>query len=533
MNLHLTEEQKMLLETARKLFREESNTSRVRQSEVTGFDPKLWGRLVELGLHSMLVDEEKGGSGFNMLDGVIVAEESGRRIAPIPLAETLVTGLLLSMFSSNNALKAQKQFLEGEIFTIALPPRLNGQDLPIPFGTVAQHVIHLEDDKVLLKTQRPQPDSATKNLGAMPLSKENRSKELREPGSGLLIAQGPEAKKAFLVAIEKWKLLTASILVGVGKEALEMASSYSKERFQFGRPIGSYQGIAHPLADALTAVDGAKLLVWRAVWSMGLQSAETAANISMAYWWSAESISNATTKALQTFGGYGVSLEYDIQLYYRRGMAWPLVYGPPHEELLVLANRLWNNEKIEFPPEIGIEIEFGYGNSALQFANQAREFFKKNLTAELKAHAHHSVAGFDKKFNQQLAKAGFLFPHWPEKFGGHGRTVYDMAALAEVYEEFGWERITAPITNQVGQVIMSFGCEDLQNEVLNLFAKGEALACLGFTEPESGSDVFACKTRASRDGSDWIINGQKIFTTAANLADYVFLLARTDSKGPK
>src|SRR6202041_598327 len=98
--------------------------------------------------------------------------------------------------------------------------------------------------------------------------------------------------------------------------------------------------------------------------------------------------------------------------------------------------------------------------------------------------------------------------------------------LNEVFEEFGWERITAPITNQVAQIVMRFGSEAVKQEVLPRFANASALACLGFSEPSCGSDVFAAKTLAQRHGDHWIINGQKIFTTAGNLAQYCFLLTR-------
>src|SRR5690606_34139395 len=119
-------------------------------------------------------------------------------------------------------------------------------------------------------------------------------------------------------------------------------------------------------------------------------------------------------------------------------------------------------------------------------------------------------------------------------FGGREKTAFEMAALQEVFEEYNWQRITAPITNQVAQIVMRFATEAVQHEVLPRFASGESLACLGFSEPSSGSDVFAAKTRAVRtEDGDWLIDGQKIFTTAANLADYVFLLVRTNPDVPK
>ena len=85
----------------------------------------------------------------------------------------------------------------------------------------------------------------------------------------------------------------------------------------------------------------------------------------------------------------------------------------------------------------------------------------------------------------------------------------------------------------VGHIVQKFGRPELQEEVLNRFASGEITACLGYTEPSGGSDVFAAKTRAVRDGDNWIINGQKMFTSGANIASYVLLITRTDPDVPK
>jgi len=85
----------------------------------------------------------------------------------------------------------------------------------------------------------------------------------------------------------------------------------------------------------------------------------------------------------------------------------------------------------------------------------------------------------------------------------------------------------------VGATLMRFGSEELQREVLPRVLAGEAVMSLGYTEPASGSDVAAAQTRAVRDGDHWVIDGQKMFTSGANLAQYVFLLTRTDPDAPK
>jgi alkylation response protein AidB-like acyl-CoA dehydrogenase len=108
-----------------------------------------------------------------------------------------------------------------------------------------------------------------------------------------------------------------------------------------------------------------------------------------------------------------------------------------------------------------------------------------------------------------------------------------MAALNAVLESYGWERITGPVTNQIAFGVMAFANQEVKDEVIGRFASGDALGCLGFSEPSSGSDIYAAKTSAVRAGDDWIINGQKIFTTSGNLAKYIFLLTRTDPAAPK
>src|SRR5690606_33594186 len=130
-------------------------------------------------------------------------------------------------------------------------------------------------------------------------------------------------------------------------------AEYSRERIQFGRPIGGFQGIAHPLADAITDMDGSRLLTWHAVSAISQGKEDAAALVSMAWWWATQAAPRATATALRTFGGYGVSLEYDIQLYYRRARAWSLLRGDPQTELDQIGRRLWSTGTAYPLPEAG------------------------------------------------------------------------------------------------------------------------------------------------------------------------------------
>lgn len=530
MNLTLTEEQQMLRDSVARLFRLESSPARVRDAEAAGFDRKLWMQLLLGGIVTMRLPEAAGGSGMSLFDAALIAEEAGAHLASVPLAEAVPAARLLAGFSAESATLLLAAVLDGELVML-LPQEVRrdeAQLVPVLSGGVA---LALDGDCVVAFRKLAAPIGP--NLGADPFALLMLSGELAA-GEREILAQGPSARAAFLAAIEEWKLLKAAMLAGLARRAVEMAAAYAGERQQFGKLIGSFQGIAHPLADALTEVDGARLLVWRAIWAIAHQKREAAAYVSMAWWWATQSSARATARALHTFGGYGVALEYDIQLYYRRAKAWSLLAGDPQLELYAVADRLWHDDVVLPLPEAGeVSVAFDCGKEAESFGAEVRRFFEENLTDELKAHAHHSVAGYHQGFHRQLAKAGLLFPHWPVEFGGRNKNPFDIAALAEVFEEFGWQRVTGPVTNQIAQTVMMFANDALKKEVLPRFAVSDALACLGFTEPSSGSDVFAARTRAERSGDGWLIDGQKIFTTAADVADYIFLLARTDPDLPK
>lgn len=530
MNLRLTEEQKMLVDSVRKMMEAESSSVRIRAAEAAGFDPLLWRALLDNGVIAMRVDEASGGTGMSLFDAILVAEQAGRHLVSVPLA-AMVSGLaLLATICRDSNSNAARKWLTAGIAGIPVVLALKELDaqvqvLPAPPGSVA---LVLDGDALFAVRDLPE---VGRNLGSAALA-------LFSAGAGTaeLLASGPQVRVRWQAAVEEWKLLQAAMLAGLAARAVEMAAAYAGERQQFGKLIGAFQGIAHPLADALAEVDGARLLVWRAVWAIARQQPEAAANVSMAWWWSASAATRATACALHTFGGYGVSLEYDIQLYYRRAKAWCLLAGDPQRELDAVADRLWGDAAAMPLPLAGqCELEFDCGEQAHAFAAEVQAFFETHMTPELRAHAHHSVAGYHAGFNRELAQAGLLFPHWPKEFGGRGKTPFDMAALAEVFEENNWQRITGPVTNQIAQAVIRFGSAGLKQEVLPRLASGEALACIGFTEPSSGSDVFAARTRAERDrdGDGWLINGQKIFTTAADVADYIFLLARTSNDVPK
>lgn len=165
---------------------------------------------------------------------------------------------------------------------------------------------------------------------------------------------------------------------------------------------------------------------------------------------------------------------------------------------------------------------------------EAEAFVAEHVTAEMIAEELATGDGVSRPLMRALGARGWIAPAWPREEGGAGMDPFEAGVLTNTIRASGAPTIGHGTTMLPANAIRSLGSQALQAAILPGVVAGETLICLGYTEPEGGSDVFACKTHAERDGDQWRINGQKMFTTFAHLADYCFLLTRTvpGSVGP-
>ena len=142
-----------------------------------------------------------------------------------------------------------------------------------------------------------------------------------------------------------------------------------------------------------------------------------------------------------------------------------------------------------------------------------------------------SLDGFDRELNSLIAKEGLLYADAPKEYGGLGLSGTVAAAVRDAYGDYYWNLLAPNVTDMVAKTVQFFGKEEAKQELLPLLYSAKAYCTLGYTEPSGGSDIFAAKTTAVRDGegenADWLINGQKMFTSTAHLADYALMLLRT------
>ncbi|HKR86576.1 MAG TPA: acyl-CoA dehydrogenase [Phenylobacterium sp.] len=528
MKLGMPEGSLPVQEMFERFFATESTSARVRAAEPVGFDSALWSELVGLEAPLMRLSASAGGGEMSLFDACLMMEQAGRRLASAPLAEAVVAVRALGELGGDVArVWIEKVRAGGAVLTLALHPAEAGAAQLVPGGAAAEGILSFDGSEVAIEVPAA-PLVAPATLGGSAIG-------VFVPGMGErhVIASNADAARIWMAAVEEWKVLTAAALTGLSLEVLQMAATYAAERMAFDQPIGANQGIAHPLADDVIDADGGKMLLWATLRALADGRADAASMVSQLFWWASRTATSAVAHALHTFGGYGLSNEYDLQLYHRRAKAWPLVLGDPQTELVRAGRRLLLGEAAVAPDPGPVEVDFEAPPGGEALAAETRALFASILDpAKHKLH-DHSFEAHDWEVHRALGKARLLFPEWPEEWGGRGADAASTRASLAVWQEVGYIAPPRSTTGLVGDAILKFGSEELKKEVLHDFASGQKTAALGYTEPSGGSDVFAAKTRAVRDGDDWVINGQKMFTSGAEWASYVFLLTRTDPNAPK
>ena len=179
-------------------------------------------------------------------------------------------------------------------------------------------------------------------------------------------------------------------------------------------------------------------------------------------------------------------------------------------------------------------MNFNWSDDQAQYRARVRTFIQENLPYNWEQLAHgpgsREQTDFSKVFCGKLAEAGLLIPHWPKAWGGDDAGPWSLFIMAEEMWMAGEPRGGQYMNvNWIGPTLMKYGTDAQQTRYIPPMAQGQTLWCQGFSEPEAGSDLASLKTRAERVGDNYTINGQKIWTSYAGMADTCFLLARTGS----
>ncbi|WP_116916753.1 acyl-CoA dehydrogenase family protein [Williamsia muralis] len=317
-------------------------------------------------------------------------------------------------------------------------------------------------------------------------------------------------------AMSLMRLGLAARAMAAARRAHEMAVEHAKVRHQFGRPIGSFGAVQQRIASChidLGAGDHLLAEAWR-----GCEAGAEDAGLSVAIF--TEHACSAAPRvqfgAHHTLAATGYFEEHEAPWLFRRVHAdivrlalYPSTQGDVADQLV----------------ELNVSLP-AFATTAVgdEFRGVVREFLAANPS-----HMGQLILADDHELTAKVAERGWLGFAWPLEHGGREATIAEQVILNEeaTYHGAGLVKALSSVT-LLGNSILWHGSPEQKHKFLPLVRQGKMRFCLGYSEPEAGSDLASMKTSAVRDGGHWVINGQKLWTTGGDTADWVWLAVRTD-----
>src|SRR5580693_267008 len=507
MSIAITEEHRALAQSVADFLTDHQSRAAARsllEAEVDTL-PAFWAELANLGLLGLHVPEELGGSGFGLPETLVVAEQMGRHLAPGPFVPTVITSAVLAAAGPEDL---QKRLLPGLADGSVIGAAALGGQVTYANGAAtgkAGVVLsgHLAD--VLLVPAGDDVLVIEKSAGGVQVEVPANLDQSRRAARVWLDA----APATVLPGVARTVFAAES--AGVARETTEQAADYAKIRQQFGRPIGTFQAVKHHCANMQVAAELATAATWdagRAGLGGGEQlsyAAAVAATLAVP-----AAVSNANLN-IQVHGGIGFTWEHDAHLYLRRAAAVAAVVATEKAAIEVtgLVRRgVRRAAAIELPAEAE-QIRAAIGPDVARL---------RDLTGEAR--------------KQALIETGYVMPHWPKPWGRDASAIEQLV----IEQEFAAARIKRPsygITSWVILTLIQHGRPDQVARWVPPALNQDVIWCQLFSEPGAGSDAAGIRTRATPAEGGWRINGQKVWTSGAHVADFGLATVRTNPDAPK
>ena len=365
MNFAFSEEQEELRTAVRRFLQEKSPETEVRRLMETedGYDPAVWSQMADqLGLQSLTIPEEYGGSGFSYVELIVILEEMGSALLCAPYFATVALAANALLTSGDDS--AKKDLLPGlasgeTIGTLAITEdngrwdfegialqasgsggswTLDGHKSFVIDGHIANLILVAARTPAGLSLFAVEGGASGLTRTSLPTMDQTR-KQARlvfESTPARLIGTDGGAAEGLTKTLDLAAVALAAEQVGGAQHCLVSSVDYAKNRIQFGRPIGSFQAIKHKCADMLLEVESAKSAAYYAGWAAAEDSDELPVVASLAKSYCSEAYFHAAAENIQIHGGIGFTWEHDAHLYFKRAKSSELLFGDPayHRELL-------------------------------------------------------------------------------------------------------------------------------------------------------------------------------------------------------
>ncbi len=464
-------------------------------------------------------------------EAVVVAEELGRAHCPAPVLDSYLVNALGAATGSPVDLQALFGEADAEHPRIGLPScglpsayvsrtactagQVTGVLSPVEQGSTLDYVGVVTGSTEIAFVRCCSPAISVEPVTALDMSGFSR---IRFDGAQAIRCEVPEGVLSDLSALSR--LLHAARAFGAAERSFELVVDYCKTRVQFDRPIGQFQAIQHKLANCQIRLVAVGLLLRHAAEQKDADAEEWGYFAAAASAFAAVRLPEVSLETHHAFGAVGYSETHEAPRHFKRIHVDLLMAGGAISSRSALADRLLGPRGGGLPrPDLGAE--------ANAFRGQVHDWLERNWSGDRRAaHAAKRFGDreFDREFAEDLGKTGWIGADWPTGLGGQGRGALEQIAFMEEMESHEVPRFGAPVP---AAILMKFGTRHQQQRYLPPILAGRAMFGLGYSEPDAGSDLASLRTRAVRDGSDWIINGQKIWTTTY-WGKYMLLAARTD-----
>lgn len=502
--------------------------------------PTWWDTLVGNGFHAVHVPEELGGQGGRLIDAACVLEAAGKALLPGPLLSTVTAGAVALLAEPTPAAQALvRDLAAGAPAAVVLPDdgdfRARAEGGRWSISGASQEAAGLGAARLILLGARGDDGVVwavvdTENLAV--------TVDLL-PGTDLIadtgvlrvddyraaedaVLTGLDADRARCVALG----LVASMTCGIAQWCVEAVTAHLRSREQFGKVIGTFQALQHSAAMLLINSELATAAAWDAVRALDESleqhqiAAAGAATIAIS------PVPDLVLDALTMFGAIGFTWEHDLHLYWRRAISLAASIGP--------ASR-WARRLGQLTSTRQRDMSVDLGDAEAGFRTQVSETL--DAASALGNDQPGRQGDYDEfKIGPQrtlIAEAGLIAPHWPPPWGLDAGPLRQLIIDDEFAKRPDLVRPSLGIAEWILPSVLRAAPPDLQEKLIPPTQRGELAWCQLFSEPGAGSDLAALSTRATKVDGGWNINGHKIWTSAANRADYGALLARTDPEASK
>jgi alkylation response protein AidB-like acyl-CoA dehydrogenase len=553
-------------DSARDFLTRESTLARLRQwrDSTPGFERDMWRKIAGMGWTGMLVPEALGGLGLGLREFCAIAQEIGRNPLPEPVLAVAVqaVSVLLDLPSSDLRDCLLRELAAGEtIAGLAWQEATQGIEFSVPEALVspagggllldgAKRWVYPgagADGWLVTCLQEGEPalywlPAETRGVALQTHYRVDGSAAatLRFERAELLpahcLARGAAVAHAVQRANRATRVAQSAELLGVARHAYAMTLDYLKTRVQFGRPIGANQALQHRMVDAYLQIELAEAVLNDETADAGEACARFPAWVSRLKSRCSQAALRVTRQAIQFHGAIGYTDELDVGLYLKRALhlcAW--LGGVEQNRSLAWRDLRGLAEGGETPraahsPEPSQADARADWNAMpeSEFRARVRSFIQGHYPAALRNPAQRLHWADLKDWYLALSRKGWLAPAWPKAHGGMALAPARIIAMMEEMEAHGVARTPDQGIINIGPVLIQYGSEAQRAKYLPKILSGEHIWCQGYSEPNAGSDLASLRTEAIPDGDEFVVNGQKIWTTLAQDATHIFVLVRTD-----